>query len=71
MAYAALVCAFANGFFVFLWGSRSVLVIVGATLILGLRRRRPRRSVAERQRVALRLGLAALWPAARASLATP
>lgn len=59
LVYGALVCAFANGFYVFLWGSRSVLVIVGATLILGLRRRQTHRSVAERQRVALRLGLAA------------
>lgn len=60
VAYLALVCAIANGFYVFLWGSRSVLVIVGATLILGLRKRQPQRSVAERQQVALRLGLAAL-----------
>lgn len=60
VAYTALACAAADAFFVFLWGSRSVLVIVGATLILGLRRRRRQRTIAERQRIALRLGLAAL-----------
>ena len=64
VAYAALLCAVANALYVFLWGSRSVLVIVGATLILGLRPRRHRRhrqrSVAERQQIALRLGLSVL-----------
>jgi hypothetical protein len=66
LAYMALVCAVVNAASVFLWGSRSVLVIVGATLILGLRSRRHRpaserhRTRAERQQVALRLGLAAL-----------
>lgn len=67
VAYAALVCALANGFYVFLWGSRSVLVIVGATLILGLRRRQRPQSPARRQRIALRLGLAALLVVAAAS----
>lgn len=66
LAYAVLACAVANALYVFLWGSRSVLVIVGATLILGLRSRR-RRSVKERQRVALRLGLAALLVVGAAS----
>jgi hypothetical protein len=62
VAYVALACAVANAFYVFLWGSRSVLVIVGATLVLGLRRRQHQRqrSAPERQRIALRLGLAAL-----------
>lgn len=62
LAYTALACAVANAFYVFLWGSRSVLVVVGATLILGWsrRQRQPQRSTAKRQQVALRLGLAAL-----------
>ena len=74
----ALSAAVLDAFFVFLWGSRSVLVIVGATLILGLRgrgsvlgRRRaeetgePRRRV--RQRVVVRLLLAGLLVIAVAS----
>jgi hypothetical protein len=65
----ALSAALLNAFFVFLWGSRSVLVIVGATLILGLRtrgsvegRRKPKgragRTRRTRNRVVVRLLLA-------------
>jgi hypothetical protein len=69
----ALTAAVLDAFFVFLWGSRSVLVIVGATLILGLRGRgsvlgrrtatppsgrTPKR--ARRQRIVVRLLLAGL-----------
>lgn len=39
LVWLSLAAAVLDAFFVFLWGSRSVLVIVGATLILGLRRR--------------------------------
>ena len=39
-----LACSIANAFFVFLWGSRGVLIIVGATLVLGLRARRSRQN---------------------------
>lgn len=67
LVYWALVCAFLNGFYVFLWGSRSVLVIIGAVLVLGLRRRQTRRRTVERQRVALRLVLAAALVVAAAS----
>lgn len=35
----ALVCAFLNAASVFLWGSRSLLVVVAATMVLGLSRR--------------------------------
>jgi hypothetical protein len=68
-----LIAAVLDAFFVFLWGSRSVLVIVGATLILGLRGRgsvqgRRTASVTSketrrrrgRQRVVVRLMLAGL-----------
>jgi len=35
-----LLCAMANAFFVFLWGSRSLLVVLAAVVVLGLRRNR-------------------------------
>ncbi len=35
-----LLCAIANAFFVFLWGSRSLLVVLAAVVVLGLRRNR-------------------------------
>lgn len=75
----ALGAAVLDAFFVFLWGSRSVLVIVGATLILGLRgrgsvmgRRRAEPVTGEpkgrvRQRVVVRLLLAGLLVVAVAS----
>lgn len=76
----ALSAAVLDAFFVFLWGSRSVLVIVGATLILGLRGRgsvrgrrtstgtpRERRRRRVRQRVVVRLLLAGLLVIAVAS----
>lgn len=66
-----LVCALGNAFFVFLWGARSVLTVVGAMLILGLRPRRrrglrgqskrqSRDRVQSRERVLLRLLAAVL-----------
>lgn len=72
----ALAAAVLDAFFVFLWGSRSVLVIVGATIILGLRqrgsvaRRTPRSAPtgrARRNRVLVRLLLAGLLVIAVAS----
>lgn len=55
--YVGLACAVLNGFSVFLWGSRSALVVIGAILILGLRSRRPR-STAGGQRSVLRIMVA-------------
>ncbi|GAA5141816.1 hypothetical protein GCM10023340_04170 [Nocardioides marinquilinus] len=40
VAALGLACAVVDAFAVFLWGSRSVLVVIAATVILGLRRRR-------------------------------
>jgi hypothetical protein len=57
--YAALGFAIANAFFVFMWGSRSLLVIVVATLILGLRSRRAQ-ATSQRQHTLLRIGIAVL-----------
>ena len=57
MTVLPLVCAFTNAFSVFLWGSRSTLILVAATLVLGLRPPRRRREV-ERDRVVVRLLLA-------------
>ena len=52
---ATLACAFANAFFVFMWGSRGVLVVVAATLVLGLQPHRRRRPRVRRERVLVRL----------------
>lgn len=53
-AIIGLLCAVANAGYVFLWGSRSLLVIIGAIIILGLQprmpswmQRGPRRQMAE------------------------
>lgn len=64
--FLPLVCAFANAFYVFMWGSRSTLILVGATLVLGLRPRPNRRSV-ERDRVFLRLLVAVVLVVVAAS----
>lgn len=64
--YVALAMSVANAFYVFLWGSRSVLVVVGAILVLGLRSRRERSS-AQRQRLVGRLVLSVLLVIAVAS----
>jgi oligosaccharide repeat unit polymerase len=61
-----LACALANGFFVFLWGARSVLIVVGAMLILGLRSKRPGKR-AGRQRVIARLLVAVVLVVVAAS----
>ncbi|KQY55561.1 hypothetical protein ASD66_19800 [Nocardioides sp. Root151] len=53
-----LVCAFANAFFVFIWGGRSTLIVVGATLVLGMQARRRRDRPVHRQRVLVRLLIA-------------
>lgn len=58
IALMALACSFANAYFVFLWGSRSVLVVVGATIVLGLRPRGILTS--QRRRVLGRVLIAAL-----------
>lgn len=54
-----LVCAVANALYVFMWGTRSVLVVVAATLVLGLQSRRRPNTHRGRQRVWVRLLLAA------------
>jgi hypothetical protein len=61
----ALICAVLNAASVFLWGSRSLLVVVAATLVLGLRRRGARNVTwrpihAIRWQILLRLTAAAL-----------
>ena len=61
----ALVCAFLNAASVFLWGSRSLLVVVAATMVLGLGRRGFRGTgwragSAGRWQIVLRLTTAAL-----------
>lgn len=61
-----LVCAFANALYVFMWGSRSTLVLVGATLILGMRPPR-RRAAVERDRVVVRLLVAVVLVVVAAS----
>lgn len=58
MARLALICSLANAYYVFLWGSRSVLVVVGATLVLGLTGRK--RMTARQQKVLVRIVVAAL-----------
>ncbi|WP_432476757.1 hypothetical protein [Nocardioides sp. GXQ0305] len=55
LTWGTLVCAFANAFFVFMWGSRGVLIVVAATLVLGLQSNRQRRPHAPRERVLVRL----------------
>lgn len=65
LALLALLCSIANAYFVFLWGSRSVLVVVGATIVLGLRPKG--RLSPQRQRVLLRIVVAALLVVAVAS----
>lgn len=40
-AIIGLLCAVANAGYVFLWGSRSLVVIIGAIIILGLQPRKP------------------------------
>jgi hypothetical protein len=62
----ALACAFANAFFVFMWGSRGVLVVVAATVVLGLQPHR-RRSRIKRERVLVRLLVAVLLVVVAAS----
>jgi hypothetical protein len=59
-------CALSDAFFVFLWGARSVLVVVGAMLILGLQPRRQRRR-SPRERVLVRLSAAVVLVAVVAS----
>lgn len=54
----ALACATANALFVFMWGSRGVLIVVAATLVLGLQPHRRRRPRVRRERVLVRLLLA-------------
>lgn len=61
-----LLCGLANAFYVFMWGSRGVLVAVGATIILGLQRPR-RRSGTSRQKVLVRLLAAVLLVVVAAS----
>lgn len=58
VARVALLCSVANAYFVFLWGSRSVLVVVGATIVLGLSSKR--RLNARQKRVVVRIVVAAL-----------
>ncbi|KRF36853.1 O-antigen polysaccharide polymerase Wzy [Nocardioides sp. Soil805] len=55
LTYLPLVCAFANAFFVFMWGSRGVLVVVAATLVLGVQRHRRHQRRVRRERVLVRL----------------
>lgn len=66
VSYVALAMSVLNAFYVFLWGSRSVIVIVGAVLILSLRPRR-RRSSAQHQRLVARIVIAVLLVIAVAS----
>lgn len=61
-----LVFAFLNAFFVFMWGTRSVMIIVAATLVLGMRPRRPRPGV-RRERVLVRLLVAVVLVVVAAS----
>lgn len=60
LMWATLVCAFANAFYVFMWGSRGVLIVVAATLVLGLQPKVRRQPNAPRERVLLRLLIAVL-----------
>ncbi len=57
-----LVCAVLNACYVFLWGSRSVLVVIGAAIVLGLHRRSRARAAQRpaRRPVVLRLLVAAV-----------
>lgn len=55
LTWTALVCAFANAFSVFMWGSRGVLIVVAAILVLGLQSHSRRRLRVRRERVLLRL----------------
>lgn len=64
---AALVCAFANAFFVFMWGSRGVLIVVAVVLVLGLQSDRRRRPAVPRQRVLVRLLVAVVLVVVAAS----
>lgn len=50
-----LVCGFLNAFYVFMWGSRGVLVVVAVTLVLGLQAPRRSTTSAGRQKVLVRL----------------
>ena len=69
-ARLGLLCALLNAFYVFLWGSRSLLVVVGATIVLGLRARKTRstatRSTGARPKVVIRLTVAVLLVVATA-----
>jgi hypothetical protein len=57
LTWGMLLCAFANAFFVFMWGSRGVLIVVATTLVLGIQSGRWRRlrMTAPRERVLVRL----------------
>lgn len=55
LVWTPLLCGFANAFYVFMWGSRGVLIVVAATLVLGLQPHRARWRRVRRQRVLLRL----------------
>lgn len=46
LRWLMLACAVANAGFVFLWGSRSLLVVLGAVVVLGLRRNQATRAEA-------------------------
>lgn len=62
-----LVCAVANALFVFLWGSRGTLIVIGAILVLGMQRPRRRATRPRREKVWLRLMLAVVLVVVAAS----
>lgn len=62
-----LASAFANAFFVFMWGSRGVLIVVAVVLILGLQPDRRRRRPVRRERVLVRLLVAVVLVVVAAS----
>jgi hypothetical protein len=55
-----LVCGIVNALSVFMWGTRGVLIVVGATLVLGLQPYRRSRARLRRERVLGRLLVAAV-----------
>lgn len=60
LTWLPLVCGIFNALSVFMWGTRGVLIVVGATLVLGLQRYQRRRPRMRRERVLVRLLVAAV-----------
>lgn len=67
LSLVPLLSAFANAFFVFLWGSRGTLIVVAATLVLGIQRRPRRRPKVKREKVLVRLLVAVVLVVVAAS----